>query len=198
MFNIDNELCLLEKYKLTPTELFTVQVILLAKEENNYEPLKRFNETLNGGLRLELERLQSKGIIIQAYKIPKPGSPFKPEDVEFNKNFLKQFFRASFEMGEELFNAYPQFITIQGVSFNARRVSKKFNDLEDAFAKYGKAIKYNDETHNSIIENIKTGIERGYNFTTLDDFICDRGWLALDSYLKGIGTNINTEAIKMI
>ena len=194
----ENELCILEKYKLTPTELFTVKVILLAKEENNYEPLKRFNETLSGGLRLELERLQNKGIIIQAYKIPKPGSPFKPEDVEFNKNFLKQFFRASFEMGEELFNAYPQFITIQGVSFNARRVSKKFNDLEDAFAKYGKAIKYNDETHNSIIENIKTGIERGYNFTTLDDFICDRGWLALDSYLKGIGTNINTEAIKMI
>ena len=194
----ENELCILEKYKLTPTELFTVKVILLAKEENEYEPLKRFNSLLDGGLRLELERLQSKGIILQSYKIPKPGTPFKPEDIEFNKNFLKQFFRASFEMGEELFNTYPQFITIQGVSFNARRVSKKFNDIEDAFAKYGKAIKYNNETHNQIIENIKAGIERGYNFTTLDDFICDRGWLALDAYLKGDGININTEAIKMI
>lgn len=198
MLNIDNELCLLEKYKLTPTELFTVQVILLAKEENNYEPLKRFNETLNGGLRLELERLQNKGIIIQAYKIPKPGSPFKPEDVEFNKNFLKQFFRASFEMGEELFNAYPQFITIQGVSFNARRVSKKFNDVEDAFSKYGKAIKYNNELHQQILNNIQWGIDNGYNFTTLDDFIADRAWIALDAFRNGNGININTEAIKMI
>lgn len=194
----ENELCILEKYKLTPTELFTVKVILLAKEENEYEPLQRFSSILNGGLRLELEKLQSKGIILQSYKIPKPGTQFKPEDVEFNKNFLKQFFRASFEMGEELFNTYPQFITIQGVSFNARRVSKKFNDLEDAFTKYGKAIKYNDETHRQIIENIRSGIEKGYNFTTLDDFICDRGWLALDAYLKGDGININTEAVKMI
>ena len=79
-----------------------------------------------------------------------------------------------------------------------RELKRVLNDIEDAFAKYGKAIKYNDETHNQIIENIKAGIERGYNFTTLDDFICDRGWLALDAYLKGDGININTEAIKMI
>ena len=194
----ENELSLLEKYKLTPTELFTVKVILLANEENDYEPLQRFNALLDGGLRLELEKLQSKGIILKSYNIPKPGTPFKPEDVEFNKNFIKQFFRSSFEMGEELFTTYPQFITIQGVSFNARRVSKKFNDLEEAFAKYGKVIKYNEETHRQIINNIKAGIEKGYNFTTLDDFICDRGWLALDTYLKGDGINVNTEAVRMI
>ena len=198
MFSIDNELCLLEKYKLTPTELFTVKVILLAKEENNYEPLERFSQVLNGGLRLELERLQSKGIILHSYKIPKPGTAFKPEDVEFNKNFLKQFFRASFEMGEELFNTYPQFITIQGVSYNARRISKKFDDLEEAFAKYGKYIKYNDEEHQIIIDDIKWGIENGYNFTTLDDFISDKAWLALNAFRNGNGININTEAVKMI
>lgn len=198
MLTLDNELCLLEKYKLTPTELFTVKVILLAKEEGEYEPLKRFASILNGELRLEIEKLKSKGIILASYKIPAVGTPFIPEDVEFNKNFIKQLYRSSFEMGEELFNAYPQFLVIQGVTYNARRVSKKFNDLEDAFFKYGKAIKYNDKEHQQILCDIKKGIESNYNFTTLDDFICDRGWTALNAFLNGEGVNINNDAVKMI
>lgn len=198
MLNLENELCLLEKYKLTPTELFAVKVILLASEELEIEPLQRFNQILNGGLRLELERLQNKGIILQSYKLPKPGTQFIPEDVTFNKNFIKQFYRASFDMGEELFNAYPQFTTVQGQVYNLRRVSKKFNDLEDAFAKYGKVIKYNPDTHSEIIELVEWGINNGYNFTTLDDFICDRGWLSLKAFKEGSGINVNTEAIKMI
>lgn len=194
---IDNELILMEKYKLTPTELFSIKTILLA-QEGDYEPLQKLNVILDGGFRLILEKLQSKGIIIQAYKLPKPGTRFVAEDVQFNKNFIKQFYRSSFEIGNELFEAYPQFTNVQGCIYNLRRVSKKFNDLEDAFAKYAKVIKNDPEKHKEIIELIKWGIENGYNFTTLDDFICDRGWIALEAFKNGDGINVNTEAIKMI
>lgn len=193
----ENELVLMEKYKINPTELFTIRVILIA-QDGDYEPLKRLNTILDGGLRLMLERLQSKGIIIQAYKLPKPGTQFIPEDVQFNKNFIKQFYRASFEMGEELFDAYPQFTVVQGATYNLRRVSKKFNDLEDAFAKYAKVIKNDPEKHQEIIDLIAWGIENGYNFTTLDDFICDRGWTALEAFKNGNGVNVNTNAVRMI
>lgn len=194
---IDNELVLMEKYKIVPTELYTIRVILIALE-GDYEPLKRLNTILDGTFRLVLEKLQSKGIITQAYKIPKPGTPFIPEDVQFNKNFIKQFYRASFEMGEELFNAYPQFTTVQGCVYNLRRVSKKFNDLEEAFAKYAKVIKNDPEKHQEIIDLISWGINNGYNFTTLDDFICDRGWTALEAFKNGDGINVNTDAVKML
>ena len=193
----ENELVLMEKYKINPTELFTIRVILMA-QDGEYDPLKRLNTILDGGLRLVLEKLQSKGIIIQAYKLPKPGTQFIPEDVQFNKNFIKQFYRASFEIGEELFEAYPQFTVVQGATYNLRRVSKKFNDLEDAFAKYAKIIKNDPEKHQEIIDLISWGIENGYNFTTLDDFICDRGWTALEAFKNGNGTNVNTNAIRMI
>lgn len=194
---IDNELVLMEKYKLTPTELFTVRTILMA-QDGNTEPLKRLNVILNGEFRLILERLQSKEIIIKAYKIPKQGTEFVPEDVLFNKNFVKQVYRASFEMGDELFETYPQFTMVQGAMYNLRRVSKKFNDLEDAFAKYAKIIKNDPEKHQEILDLIKWGIDNGYNFTTLDDFICDRGWTALSAFKNGNGINVNTDAIKMI
>lgn len=197
MLNLENELCILEKYNLTPTELFTVKVILLAQQDGEYEWLQRFAKISK--LRDILESLQSKEIILKSWKIPKTGDKLDIEDIPFNKNFQKQFYRASFEMGEELFNTYPQFLVINGVSYNARRVSKKFNDLEDAFAKYGKAIKNSPEIHNQIIGDIKWAIEDGnYPFTTLDDFIADRSWTALHNFRLGNGININNEAIKMI
>ena len=184
-------------YKLDPTELFTIKIILLA-QDGEYEYLQKYAQILNGQLRLILVNLQSKGIIIKAYKIPKEGTAFIPEDVQFNQNFLKKFYRSAFEMGEELFYTYPQFLVINGISYNARRVSKKFDSLEDAFRNYAKSIKNDPVIHKNIIELIKWGIENNYNFTTLDDFICDRSWIALESFKNGDGININTEAVQLI
>lgn len=196
MLTLENELCLLEKYKLTPTELFTIKLILLAKEDGEYKWLQRYVQIIK--LRDILVSLQEKGIILKSWKLPKEGQQLIVEDITFNQNFQKQYFRASFEMGEELFNIYPQFLVINGISYNARRVSKKFDSLEDAFRNYAKSIKNDPIIHKNIIELIKWGIENNYNFTTLDDFICDRSWIALQAFKNGDGININTEAIKMI
>ena len=92
----------MDQYKLNPNELFCIKVILLA-QEGEYEYLQNYAQILSGQLRLLLESLQSKGIIVKAYKIPKEGTQFIPEDVQFNQNFLKKYYRSSFEMGEELF-----------------------------------------------------------------------------------------------
>lgn len=194
---LDNELILMEKYNITPTELYTIKTILIA-QEGDYNPLQKINTILNGQFRLVLEQLQSKGIITKEYKLPKTGTNFIPTDVTFNKNFLRQYFKSSFKMGEELFEAYPPFTMVQGTMYNLRRVSKKFDDLEDAFAKYAKIIKNNPQTHQEILDLIAWGIENGYSFTTLDDFICDRGWLSLKIFKSKGGSNINSEAIKMI
>lgn len=195
-FNIENELTILEKYNLTPTELFTIKVILLAKEEGEYEWLQRFAQIQK--LRPILESLREKGIILKSWKLPKEGSKLEIEDISFNQNFQKQFFRASFEMGEELFEIYPQSTIVNGSLYNLKRISKHFDSLEQAFLKYSKYIKNNPETHQHIIELIKWGIDNGYNFSTLDSFIIDNSWLAIEAMKEGNGINVNTEAIKMI
>jgi len=195
--DLDNELILMRDYNLNPNELFTIKVILLA-QDGEYNYLQQFNEILNGQLRLMLVNLQSKGIIIKAYKIPKEGTSFIPEDVQFNQNFLKKFYRSAFEMGEELFYTYPQSCTVQGQIFNLRTVSKHFDSLEQAFLKYAKSIKNNPEVHQQIIDDIKWGIENGYNFTTLDRFIIDRGGEAIRAFREGDTININLEATQLI
>lgn len=195
-FDIDNELCLLEIYNLEPTELFTVKVILLAQIEGEYEWLQRFAQIQK--LRPILESLREKGIILKSWKLPKEGSKLDIEDIPFNQNFLKKFHRASFEMGKELFDVYPQSTVVNGQVYNLKRVSRKFDSLEDAFNKYAKYISNNNDTHQEILELVKWGIDNEYNFTTLDSFIVDNSWLAIKAMKEGNGINVNTEAIKMI
>ena len=196
MLTLENELCLLEKYKLTPTELFTIKLILLAKEDGEYKWLQRYVQIIK--LRDILASLQEKGIILKSWKLPKEGQQLIVEDITFNQNFQKQYFRASFEMGEELFNIYPQSTIVNGQIYNLKRVSRKFDSLEDAFAKYAKYIHNNPKIHQEVIELIKWGIDNGYNFTTLDSFIVDNSWIAIKAMKEGNGINVNTEAIKMI
>lgn len=196
MLTLENELCLLEKYNLNPTELFTIKLILLAKEDGEYGWLQRYVQIIK--LRDILVSLQEKGIILKSWKLPKEGQQLIVEDITFNQNFQKQYFRASFEMGEELFNTYPQSTIVNGQIYNLKRVSRKFDSLEDAFAKYAKYIHNNPEKHQEVIELVKWGIDNGYNFTTLDSFIVDNSWIAIKAMKEGNGINVNTEAIKMI
>ena len=195
--DLDSELGLMRDYNIKPDELFAIKVILLA-QDGEYNYLQKYAEILNGNLRLLLEGLQSKGIVLKSYKIPPTGTTFIPEAVQFNQNFLKKYYRSAFEMGEELFYTYPQSCTVQGQVFNLRTVSKHFDSLEQAFQKYAKSIKNNPEIHQEIIDNIKWGIENGYNFTTLDRFIIDRGGEALKAFREGNSININLEATQLI
>ena len=101
-------------------------------------------------------------------------------------------------MGEELFEIYPQSTIVNGSLYNLKRISKHFDSLEQAFAKYSKYIRHNPDTHNKIIDLIKWGIENNYNFTTLDAFIIDNGWYAIEAVKNGNAINVNNDAIKMI
>ena len=197
--NIDNELILMRDYKLNPTELFVIKVILLAQDED-YTYLQQYVQCLENKnyFRVTLESLQEKGIILKSYKLPKEGSLFVPDDVQFNQNFLKKYYRSAYEMGEELFYTYPQSCVVNNQVFNLRSVSHKFNSLEDAFAKYAKQIKNNPEIHQEILKDIKWGIENGYNFTTLDRFIVDRAYEALKAFKEGNSININLESTQLL
>ena len=199
-FDIDNELIFLEKYNLTPTELMTIRTILLA-QDNQEDYLFKFNNILTKTdvkFRDILISLQNKQIITKAYKIPNEGELFEFEDVTFNKSIVKAFYRASFELGKELFNVYPQTTIVNGVIYALRRVSKKFNSLEDAFRVYGKTIRWDEELHNEIIELVKWGIDNDYSFTTLDDFIVDNAWESIRAIRDGHAININFNAIKQL
>ena len=111
----------MEKYKLTAEEIMLIELLFLASiEEEHPEYLHRYLnlpiEKTN--LRDILVSLQDKGVIVKSYKIPKAGSSFDPESVEFNKLFLNNYRKFSGELGSEFFDVYPSIAIINGVDFS--------------------------------------------------------------------------------
>jgi hypothetical protein len=199
VFNLEEQVVVLEKYKINSDELLFITVILLIQEgdDNPYINLYfSLPAECRGGIRDILTSLQQKQVITKEYKIPPAGSKFVPEDVTFNKNFTKTFYKGSFWLGKELFENYPISTVVNGVEYKLRRVSKKYDSLEDAYKAYGKAISWKPDVHQNIMELIEWGKNNNYQFTTLDSFIVDNDWLNIAAMKDNSVLDSNT--VKML
>lgn len=199
---LEEEVCLLDKYGLTPNELLVVRILLILQDDGEEQLFQKLMVTLkhiNLPLREVLEQLQKKEIILKLYKIPKSGEKFDPYAIPINKNFIKALYKSSFEMGKELFDSYPQFGNINGNLIPLRGISKKFDSLEQAYFKYGKSIGFNPEKHKTIIELVDWARENNILNCSLASFIVNEGWHDLNA-LKNNGdvANINYDAIRIL
>ena len=201
MTTIDEDMGIMIKHHLCPNELFVIRILMLAKEEDDSYLYRYFSlpEYIRGDFRETLISIQNKGIINKSYKIPVKGASFDPTAVEFNKNFVKAFCKESFEMGKELFDTYPMFGNINGCVTSIRGVSKKFNSLEDFYRAYGKAINWNPETHQKIIDLVKWAKDNTQFIQfSLASFVVDHRWEELEALKNGDLANVNYDAIKML
>jgi hypothetical protein len=199
IFNLEEQVVLLEKYKINSDELLFITVILLIQEGDESPYINLYfslPSSCRGGIRDLLVSLQEKQIITKEYKIPPTGTKFIPEDVTFNKNFTKNFYKGSFWIGKELFEQYPISTVVNGTEYKLRRVSKKFDSLEDAYKAYGKAISWKPDVHQNVLELINWGKNNNYQFTTLDSFIVDNDWLNIAAMKDNSMLDSNT--VKML
>lgn len=199
---LEEEVCLLDKYGLTPNELLVVRILLILQDDNAEDLFQKLMVTLkhvNLPLREVLNQLQKKEIILKSYKIPNSGEKFDPYAIPINKNFIKALYKSSFEMGKELFDSYPQFGNINGNLIPLRGISKKFDSLEQAYFKYGKSIGFNPEKHKTIIELVNWARENNILNCSLASFIVNEGWHDLN-VLKNNGdiANVNYDAIRIL
>lgn len=199
VFNLEEHVVMLEKYKINSDELLFITMILLIQEGDTNPYINLYFSlpaACRGSIRDLLVSLQHKQVITKEYKIPPSGTKFIPEDITFNKNFIKSFYKGSFWIGKELFEIYPISTVVNGIEYKLRRISKKFDSLEDAYRAYGKAISWNPETHRNIMHLVQWGKENNYQFTTLDDFIVDNDWLNLQAMRDNSILDPNT--VKML
>jgi len=193
--NLETQLAFCEKYGINPSELLLLEIILIAQEDDDPELVQSYFKSrlcARGSTIDLLQGLQDAGVILKTYKIPEKGQKFDIFAVPINKNLVKDYHKNSFDMGEELFKAYPLSTVVNGVEYKLRRISKKFDSLEDAYRAYGKAIRWKPEAHDRVLELIEQGKENGYQFTNLGDFIVDHDWLNMEAISKDGVMNSNT------
>lgn len=126
---IDEEFVIFEKYSVTPNELFFLKMLLLSQEEDIQDTIYRYfklPEEARGSIVEMLESLKNKGIILSTYKIPQKGEKFNPLDVPLSKNFQNHFFKASYDLGKDLFDHYPTSTVVNGVETLPSYKNNKF------------------------------------------------------------------------
>ena len=168
-------------HNLTFDEFFLVYMTLLARDEENHsEYLAKW--FANGGkdkLRELFNSLKEKGIILKSYN----AESYVPNDIQFNKNFIKNWYKQSGEMGQELFNEYPPFLNINGKFMSLRNIAKKFYSLDEFYFYYSATIGHNPEKHKEIMELLKWGKENDQIRIGLLEFVASHKWDEL-KYLK--------------
>lgn len=199
--NLEEEISILSKYRITPNELTFIKTLLVLQDEENEDLFKDYIESLyvcNVKLREILISLQKKEIILKSYKIPSEGESFDPYSIPFNKNFIKSLYKSSFELGKELFEIYPQMTVINGSLVTLRGVSKHFDSLEACYFRYGKAIGWNQERHEKVLDLIKWAKERDIIKQSLSSFVINNSWLDLEAIRNGDSGNYNFDTIKAL
>lgn len=198
--SLEDELCTLEKYNINANELLVIRILLILQDDSNDLLMTQLLNTLrhiNIEFRDILISLQSKGIILKNWKVPQKGQAFDPYTIPINKNFIKNLYRASYELGKELFEVYPQFNNINGSVIPLRGIAKKYDSLDDAYRHYAKSIRYNPEVHNNIIDLVKWAGNNNLINCSLATFIVDQKWNDLKALKEG-ESGINYDAVKLL
>lgn len=197
---MNEQLIIMEKYNLTPSEYFVVKLIFMTQEGYEESYLLRYLKINKSTFRDDLVSLQDKGIILKSWKIPEKGSKFDPLEIPLNKNFFKNMFKSSLELGKQLFDAYPMFVNINGSTFSLRSFAKKFDSIEDFFRFYGKTIHWDLELHNKILDLIKWDQDNNVGFLkmTICNFVLEMKWNELEALKNGDIANINFDTIQQL
>ena len=147
--------------------------LLARDEENHSEYLGKWFS--NGGkerLRELFNSLKNKGIILKSYNT----ESYVPNDIQFNKNFIKSWYKQSGEMGQELWNSYPNFVEVKGKLYSLKNISKKFYSLDEFYFYYSATIGHNPDKHREVMELLEWAKERNLvNFGILE-FCVSRKW----------------------
>lgn len=177
---------------LTPTELFILRLLFLAIDGDTTLLFNYLSNVTNGKelLKSVLISLQEKKVILSTFKIPREGETLNFKNIPFNKNFIKMYIRESNEIGNEFFEAYPPFITINGSTVAIRNFAKAgFYTFEDFCLHYAKSIKNAGTTHERIMEALIYGKENNLINYSILEFIASRKWLELE-FIRDSG-NVN-------
>lgn len=134
--DLDTILNIMAKHNLTEAELLLVYLTFIAQTENG-DPDKNRKYFVKwyqiGGkerLRDLFNSLKEKGVILKNYN----PSSYAPDEIEFNKTFLKSYFKLSGELGKELLDAYPDCIYLNDRPVSLKNIAKRFlNESEFYF-----------------------------------------------------------------
>ena len=185
------------KHNLNAEEWLFIELLWLANQEQPQYLMKYFNECSRQRIPLDtLQALKDKKVLDSRYKIPKAGEEFEYDQVEFSKTFTNNYFKESYEAGRELFRSYPPFIQDTDLQLCANNITKSgYQDENDFFAKYNKAIQNKLQNHLQVMESLEWAKEHKLIKYGIVEYVTTRKWE--DHIIMKASGEINKTAFKV-
>lgn len=177
MFNtsLENDVIMMSHYQLTAEELLFTKLLFYTKEHHQ-ELLNIFmKECPHSNILTIINTLSEKGVLLKTGISSEDNLSI--DSLTFNKNFLKGYLKYSYSMGMELFMAYPNTLYINGVTYSAKNIAKKFNSLEDFSFFYGKSIGFNEKVHQEVLELLEFAKENDLLHFGICEFVISQKWI---------------------
>lgn len=175
---LDTILNIMIKYKLTADELLLIYLTFIAQTENGNPEENRvyFKKWYDGGgkerLRTLFNSLKEKGIIKKNYN----PECYDPDEIEFNQNFIKQYFKLTGELGQELMNAYPTTLCLNGKTVSLKNISKRFRDLPEFYFWYASSIGHSINKHRDILQILQWAKMNDLIHIPIIEFVASCKW----------------------
>ena len=183
---LNKELDVMVELQISAEEWLFIQLLYLCEEGDTDSLFRYFTQAKKDSIpKATLQSLQDKGIINPTYKIPAEGERFDPTKIKLTDKVRKKYFKVSGEMGLELLQAYPLFITSGNRSFPMKNIAKQFKSLEDFSFMYAKAIRFSRLKHEEILSIIEWAKENDLIQFGLSEFVISRKWDDLGKLKSG-------------
>lgn len=163
---------LLCKLRISPNQFL---ICMLVHEKDVAATIKYYEENnLNRFSSKDVQELVSRGFLI---RITKDEHYYNLDQFIVTDMFAGEFLIDNDEAGEELWNAYPNWMTFN----NTKKTSAKSCDKDDLIEKYGKKIKSSKKRHQDVMSILKQYVEatNGNPAMGIEKFVSSEHWTAL-------------------
>jgi hypothetical protein len=174
--SLKQDLQIMAKYRLSAEELLVINLIFLVHEDHP-EYFEQYNsECDHSDFKEIILSLQEKGVFTKK----SISFPLNIRDLQFNKRFINAYLQLSNTLGIELLQAYPKTVNINGKLCSLTNISKFYNSMEEFTFAYGKAIKFNQQNHEKVLEILQWAVEQDLIHYNLCEFIISQKWVELE------------------
>mgnify|MGYP003606075160 CR=1 FL=1 len=119
--------------------------------------------------------------------------PQDPDEIEFNQNFIKQYFKLTGELGQELMDAYPTTLYLNGKIVSLKNISKKFRDLQEFYFWYASTIGHSISKHREVLEILEWAKMNDLIHIPIIEFVASCKWNEFEEMkIKGIQGKTST------
>lgn len=192
---LDTILNIMTKYQLTADEVLLIYLTFIAQTENGNPEEHRiyFKKWYDGGgnkrLKSLFNSLKDKGIIKKNYN----PNCYDHDEIEFNQNFIKQYFKLTGELGQELMDAYPTTLYLNGKIVSLKNISKKFRDLQEFYFWYASTIGHSISKHREVLEILEWAKMNDLIHIPIIEFVASCKWNEFEEMkIKGIQGKTST------